>query len=97
MKTKFRPLADNVLLSRLDAEKVTKTGIVIPDIAQEKQVKATVLAVGPGRRNRNGSVQEPAVKVGDVVLLGKWAGSEIKIDDQECVVLKEDDILAVVE
>ena len=93
---KFRPLADNVLVARLEVEKLTAGGLHIPDTAQKKQVQAIVLAVGPGKRTRSG-VQEPAVKVRDVVLLSEWGGTEVTIEDIECLILKEDDILAVVE
>ena len=94
---KFRPLHDRVTVKRLDEETKTTGGIIIPDTAQEKPMQGEVLAVGPGVRDESGKVHAPDVKVGDIVLFGKWSGSEVKIDGQDLVIMKESDILGVVE
>ena len=92
----LRPLHDRVIVKRLEEEKKSAGGILIPDSAAEKPLKAEVIAVGPGKRTDDGKLQEPAVKVGDTVLIGKYSGTEVKIDGADLVVLREDDILAVI-
>jgi chaperonin GroES len=90
----FRPLADRVLVRRIDAEERTAAGIIIPDTVKEKPQQGEVLAVGPGVRDRHGHLHPPDVEVGDRVLFGKWSGTEIKIDGEELVVMR--DVLGVV-
>jgi chaperonin GroES len=92
----LRPLHDRVIVKRLEEEKKSAGGILIPDSAAEKPLKAEVVAVGPGKRTDDGKLQEPSVKKGDTVLIGKYSGTEVKVDGQDLVVLREDDILAVV-
>jgi chaperonin GroES len=94
---KMRPLHDRVVVKRLKEEEKTKGGIIIPDTAKEKPVEAKVVAVGNGKVLEDGSVRALDVKVGDTVLFGKYTGSEIKLNDEEHVVLREDDLLAVIE
>ena len=94
---KIRPLQDRVLLKRLAEENKTKGGIIIPDSAKEKPVEAEVIAVGPGKVNDDGKRSPMDVKKGDRILIGKYSGSEIKIDDEEYVIVREDEILAVFE
>jgi len=93
---KIRPLGDKILVKRLEAEEKTKSGIFLPESAKEKPQQAEVLAVGEGRLLDNGKRVEFQVKVGDRVLIGKWGGTELKIQDKEVLVLSEDDVLAVV-
>ena len=93
----FRPLHDRVLVKRVEAEEKTPGGIIIPDTAKEKPVEGEVLAVGPGVRDETGTVRPLDVKVGDHVLFGKWAGTEGIIDGEDRLILKEADILGVVE
>ncbi|KKW68648.1 molecular chaperone GroES [Lampropedia cohaerens] len=93
----LRPLHDRVIVKRLENETKTAAGIVIPDNAAEKPDQGEVLAVGPGKRKDNGEQIKPDVKVGDRVLFGKYAGQTVKVDGEEVLVLKEDDILAIVE
>jgi chaperonin GroES len=93
----FRPLHDRVLVRRLEAEEKTRGGIIIPDTAKEKPVEGEVLAVGPGARDEAGRIVPLDVKVGDRVLFGKWAGTEVLIDGEERIIMKESDILGVVE
>jgi chaperonin GroES len=93
----LRPLHDRVIVKRLDSEEKTKGGIIIPDSAKEKPLEGKVFAAGPGKRDDNGKVLAMGVKKGDKVLFGKYAGTEIKIDDEEMIILREDDILAVIE
>ena len=95
--TTIRPLHDRVIARRIDAEQKTAGGIIIPDTAQEKPIQAEVIAVGPGARDDAGKLIPMDVKVGDVVLFTKWGGSEVKIDGEELLVLKESDIIGVVE
>ncbi|MFM9890134.1 MAG: co-chaperone GroES [Rickettsiales bacterium] len=95
--TNIRPLHDRVIARRLEAEEKTAGGIIIPDTAKEKPIQAEVLAVGPGARDDSGKRIEIDVKVGDTVLIGKWAGTEVKLDGEEVLVLKESDIIGVVE
>ncbi|MEY2697274.1 MAG: hypothetical protein RL333_1412 [Pseudomonadota bacterium] len=93
----IRPLNDRVIVKRLEEEKTTPGGIVIPDSATEKPVRGEVVAVGAGKALDNGQVRPLAVKAGDKVLFGKYAGTEIKVDGQEILVMREDDIIAVLE
>ena len=94
---KFRPLQDRVLLRRIEQEEKTLGGIIIPDTAKEKPMEGEVMAVGPGTRGDDGKLHPLDVKPGDRVLFGKWSGTEIKIDNEELVVMKESDIMGVVE
>ncbi len=94
---KLRPLHDRVIVKRLEEEKTSPGGIVIPDTAKEKPIKGEVLAVGKGKVLENGDVRPLDVKVGDKVLFGKYAGTEVTVDDQELLVMREDDIMAVLE
>lgn len=91
----LRPLHDRVIVKRLEEERKTPGGIVIPDTAAEKPIKGEVLAVGPGKLMEDGKVRPLDVKVGDHVLFGKYSGTEVKIDGQEVLVMREDDIMAV--
>ena len=93
----FRPLGDRVLVKRVEEEAVTKGGIIIPDTAKEKPQEGEVIAVGPGARDNSGKVQPLDVKPGDRILFGKWSGSEVKIDGEELLIMKESDILGVLE
>jgi chaperonin GroES len=95
-KTKFRPLHDRVVLKRLDAEDKSKGGIIIPDTAKEKPQEGEVVAVGPGGRDENGKLIEIGVKAGDRVLFGKWSGTEVKLDGEELLIMKESDIMGVI-
>ena len=94
---KIRPLHDRVVVSRLEDERTTAGGIVIPDSAAEKPMRGKVVAIGTGKRLDNGDVCALAVKVGDVVLFGKYSGTEVKVNGQELVVMREDDIMGVIE
>ncbi len=94
---KFRPLHDRVLIERVEEEEKTKTGIIIPDAAREKQQKGKIIAVGKGRVNEKGEVLKLDVKEGDVVLFEKYGGEDIKMDGKEYVILKEEGIIGVVE
>jgi chaperonin GroES len=93
----FRPLQDRVLIRRIEEEEKTKGGIIIPDTAKEKPMEGEVIAAGPGTRDDDGKLHPLDVKVGDRVLFGKWSGTEIKIDGEDLVVMKESDIMGVVE
>ena len=93
----FRPLGDRVLIKRVEEEAKTKGGIIIPDTAKEKPQEGKVIATGPGARDDNGKVQPLDVKAGDTILFGKWSGTEIKIDGDDLLIMKESDILGVVE
>lgn len=95
--TSIRPLHDRVIARRVDAEEKTAGGIIIPDTAKEKPIQGEVLAVGPGARDDSGRTMPMDVKVGDIVLFGKWAGTEVKLDGEEVLVLKESDIIGIVE
>ncbi len=95
--TKFRPLHDRVLLKRLESETKTAGGIIIPDTAKEKPAQAEVVAVGTGTRDESGKLVALDVKEGDIVLFSKWSGSEITLDGQELLVVKESDIMGVIE
>ncbi|WP_184160754.1 co-chaperone GroES [Sphingomonas kyeonggiensis] len=93
----FRPLHDRVVVRRIEAEEKTSGGIIIPDNAKEKPQEGEVVAVGPGVRNENGTLVELAVKAGDRILFGKWSGTEVKIDGEDLLIMKESDILGVIE
>ncbi|MFG1479599.1 co-chaperone GroES [Xanthobacter sp. V4C-4] len=93
----FRPLHDRVVVKRIDAEQKSAGGIIIPDTAKEKPQQGEVIAVGPGARNEKGEIVALDVKAGDVVLFGKWSGTEVKIDGQDLLIMKESDILGVIE
>jgi len=93
----FRPLQDRVLVRRVDPEAKTSGGIIIPDTAQEKPMEGEVVAVGPGTRDKEGVVHALDVKPGDRILFGKWSGSEIKLDGEDLMIMKDSDILGVIE
>jgi chaperonin GroES len=93
----FRPLHDRVLVRRIDAEEKTAGGIIIPDTAKEKPQEGEIVAAGPGARNEQGQLIPIDVKPGDRVLFGKWSGTEVKIDGQDYLIMKESDLLGVVE
>ena len=93
----IRPLHDRVLVKRLEAEEQVRGGIIIPDTAKEKPQEAEVVAVGPGKLDEDGDRMPMDVKKGDRILIGKYSGSEVKIEDQDYVILREDEILAVIE
>ena len=92
---KFRPLHDRVVVKRIEGEEKTKGGIIIPDTAKEKPQEGQVVAVGPGRRDDNGKLVALDVKAGDRVLFGKWSGTEVKLDGQDLLIMKESDIMGV--
>ena len=93
----LKPLHDRVLVERVDQEDRTKGGIIIPDTAQEKPMEGKVLAVGGGARNENGQIVALDVKKGDRILFGKWSGTEVKIDGKELLIMKESDIMGIIE
>ena len=92
----FRPLHDRVVVRRIEAEEKTKGGIIIPDAAKEKPQEGEVIAVGPGARDESGKINALDVKAGDRVLFGKWSGTEVRIDGQDLLIMKESDIMGVV-
>jgi chaperonin GroES len=92
----FRPLHDRVVIRRVDQEEKSRGGIIIPDTAQEKPMEGEVVAVGPGTRADDGTLQPLDVKAGDRVLFGKWSGTEVRIDGDELLIMKESDIMGVV-
>jgi len=94
---KFRPLHDRVVVRRVEQEEKTAGGIIIPDTAKEKPMEGEVLAVGPGARGEDGVLHPLDVKAGDRILFGKWSGSEVKIDGQELIIMKESDVLGVID
>jgi chaperonin GroES len=94
---KFRPLHDRVVLRRLEGEEKTAGGIIIPDTAKEKPMEGEVVAVGPGARNEKGELFPLDVKAGDRILFGKWSGSEVRMDGQDLLIMKESDIMGIVE
>ena len=94
---KFRPLHDRVVVKRIDAEEKTRGGIIIPDTAKEKPQEGEVIAVGPDGRNERGELVALDVKAGDIVLFGKWSGTEVKIDGVDYLIMKESDIMGIVE
>ncbi|QNP46431.1 co-chaperone GroES [Sphingomonas sediminicola] len=93
----FRPLHDRVVVRRIEAEEKTSGGIIIPDTAKEKPQEGEVVAVGPGARDENGKLVELSVAQGDRILFGKWSGTEVKIDGEDLLIMKESDILGVIE
>ena len=94
---KFRPLHDRVVVKRVAEEEKTKGGIIIPDTAKEKPMEGEIVAVGPGGRDESGKLVPPDVKAGDRILFGKWSGTEIKLDGVEYLIMKESDIMGVLE
>jgi chaperonin GroES len=94
---KFRPLHDRVLIRRVESEEKTAGGIIIPDTAKEKPMEGEVVAVGPGARGEDGKLQPMDVKAGDRVLFGKWSGTEVKLEGEELIIMKESDIMGVLE
>ena len=95
-KLKFRPLHDRVVVKRIEAEEKSKGGIIIPDTAKEKPQEGEVIAVGPGGRDENGKLIPIELKSGDRVLFGKWSGTEVKLDGDELLIMKESDIMGVI-
>jgi chaperonin GroES len=95
-KTKFRPLHDRVVVRRIEADEKTKGGIIIPDTAKEKPSEGEIIAVGPGGRDENGKLTPMGVKAGDRVLFGKWSGTEVKLDGEDLLIMKESDIMGVI-
>ena len=93
---KFRPLHDRVLIRRIEQESLTPGGIIVPDTAKEKPVEGEVVAAGPGLRREDGELQPLDVRAGDRILFGKWSGTEVKLDGQELLIMKESDIMGVV-
>ncbi|MBK1668835.1 co-chaperone GroES [Rhodovibrio sodomensis] len=94
---KFRPLHDRVVVKRLEQDEKTTGGIIIPDTAKEKPMQGEVLAVGPGAKDEQGTVQPLDVQVGDTVLFGKWSGTEVTVDGEDVLIMKESDIMGVLE
>ena len=94
---KIRPLADRVLVRRIEEESKTAGGIIIPDTAKEKPTRGEIISVGEGARDDHGKLIVPSVKAGDIVLFTKWGGTEIKVDGEDLLIMKESDILAIVE
>lgn len=94
---KFRPLHDRVVVRRIEADEKTAGGIIIPDTAKEKPQQGEVLAVGPGKRDETGKLVPLDIKTGDRILFGKWSGTEVKVDGEDLLIMKEDDIMGVVE
>ena len=93
---KFRPLHDRVVVKRVAEEEKTKGGIIIPDTAKEKPMEGEVVAVGPGARDEKGALVSPDVKAGDRILFGKWSGTEVKIEGEDLLIMKESDVLGVI-
>ncbi len=93
----FRPLHDRVVVRRLASEEKTKGGIIIPDTAQEKPQEGEVVAVGPGARDESGKIQPLDLKAGDRILFGKWSGTEVKLDGEELLIMKESDVMGIIE
>src|SRR6266853_1959846 len=96
-RMKFRPLHDRVVVRRLDADEKTAGGIIIPDTAKEKPMEGEIVAVGPGARNEKGELVALDVKAGDRVLFGKWSGTEVKIDGEDLLIMKESDVMGIIE
>jgi len=94
---KIKPLQDRILVKRIEAEEKTKSGIIIPEAAKEKPIEAKVIAVGPGKRSESGKTLALMVKAGDRVLFSKWSGSEVKFEGEDHLIMKEDEILAIIE
>ena len=99
MKTKIRPIGDRILVRRLEEDKEQRSGggIIIPDTAKEKPMEGKIVAAGPGRRNDDGKLQKLEVKVGDRVLISKYAGTEVKIESEDFIIMREDDVLGIIE
>ena len=95
-KLKFRPLHDRVVVRRITAEEKSKGGIIIPDTAQEKPSQGEIIGIGPGGRDENGKLIPIDLKVGDKILFGKWSGTEVKIDGEDLLIMKESDIMGVI-
>jgi len=95
-KMKFRPLHDRVVVKRIEAEEKSKGGIIIPDTAKEKPQEGEIVAVGPGGRDENGKLIAMGVRAGDRVLFGKWSGTEVKLDGEDLLIMKESDIMGVI-
>jgi chaperonin GroES len=95
-KLKFRPLHDRVVVKRIDADERSKGGIIIPDTAKEKPQEGEVVAVGPGGRDENGKLITMDLKAGDRILFGKWSGTEVKLDGDELLIMKESDVMGVI-
>ncbi|MHA1523882.1 MAG: co-chaperone GroES [Alphaproteobacteria bacterium] len=93
----FRPLHDRVLVERVDEEQKSAGGIIIPDTAQEKPSEGKVISTGPGARNERGEIQAPDVKAGDKILFGKWSGTEIKVNGKDLLIMKESDIMGIID
>ncbi len=93
----FRPLHDRVLIRRVEAEEKSAGGIIIPDTAKEKPMEGEVVAVGPGARGEDGKLQPPDVKAGDRVLFGKWSGTEVKLDGEDLIIMKESDVMGIID
>jgi chaperonin GroES len=93
---KFRPLHDRIVVKRITAEEKTSGGIIIPDTAKEKPMEGEVIAVGPGARNEAGALVPLDVKAGDKILFGKWSGTEVKLDGEELLIMKESDIMGII-
>ena len=93
----FRPLHDRILVRRIEADEKTAGGIIIPDTAKEKPQEGEVIAVGPGARNEAGQLQPLDVKIGDRILFGKWSGTEIKLDGEDLIIMKESDVMGVID
>ena len=94
---KFRPLHDRVVVKRVEEDTKTKGGIIIPETAQEKPMQGEIIAVGPGARDESGKIVPLDVKTGDKVLFGKWSGTEVKIDGEELLIMKESDIMGILD
>ncbi len=94
---KFRPLHDRVVVRRVESEEKTAGGIIIPDTAKEKPQEGEIIAVGPGARDENGKLVALDVKVGDRILFGKWSGTEVKIDGEDLLIMKESDVMGIIE
>ena len=97
VKTKLKPLGDRVLAKRLEAQETVKGGIILPDTAKKKQETAKVVAVGPGKKDKEGKTISMPVKIGDTILMDKYAGQEVTIDDEEYIIVRSDDIIAILE
>ena len=95
-QTKFRPLHDRVVVRRIEADEKTKGGIIIPDTAKEKPSEGEIIAVGPGGRDENGKPIPMGVKAGDRILFGKWSGTEVKLDGEDLLIMKESDVMGVI-
>ena len=95
-KTKFRPLHDRVVVKRIDAEEKSSGGIIIPDSVKEKPSQGEIIAVGPGARDETGRINKLDVKTGDRVLFGKWSGTEVKLDGDDLLIMKESDIMGII-